>query len=985
MKKLYLLIAALLIVGLSSMMLTEKNDSQQTTLPTMGENQPIFLKGMITIKVKEDVGDLIKQKGNVYFNIPSLDSKVIKYEVDLLEKRFNYNPKKLKKGMPDLSRIYRIEFPEEYSVTKVAREFSKDPNIEYAEPIPVIHLFVEPNDSLYNQQPYLQQIKADLAWDIHKGENGEEEVVIAIVDSGTEWDHEDLVDNIWQNMGEDFDGDGKTLEYTGSEWIFDPDDENGIDDDSNGYIDDFIGWNFLSSGNDPYPIPGTYKWWHGTLMGGYVSATTNNNIGVASISWNLSIMPIQAGWFNSTLQAYNAIIYAAENGADVITNSWGHYWYSQASHEAITYAMEQGSIIVASAANENKFRNNYPATYPGVLGVAALNHLDEKASYSNFGPDIAVSAPGGDGDYKLLTTYVNNSYTPKMGTSVATPIVAGLLGLVRSYHPDWTSDQVITQVLGTADTIDYLNPGYENLLGSGRINAYRALTDTGVTLDQEIALDLFYTSFQDFDGNHIQEPGDTVSLSLKLINYNYGVGADNATFTLSTEDADISILNDTYIGDIPADDYFTLVNAFDFKISDQATTHLSSFKLITIADKEITWGDTISVEVLVAPNGILVYQGEGLGNAYSGDYINEFLIEQGLQVFYTSYFPSSFNGFDAVFLSYGNNGELLRYGTPFTLEMIQTMAEYLYQGGEIYIECGSFFGLQSYFEYPDMDEIMQLFGVAEAELVFSTNYINMLTGLPGSICEGLEFSGSTQGDCWYIDKMTPNENGVAAFEEEDYGTVAIQGEGEYGQKTFCFAYALAKLIDGSPPNTKDTLLARIVDFFDLYDPIANFTADTTLIVEGDTVHFTDLSENNPISWEWEFEGGTPETSTEQNPVVIYNTPGNYDVTLIVSNTYGSDTLTISDYITVDPETGIMTQNNNLVRIYPIPSKDRLFISCKDNIHSVDILNISGQVIKKQNWKTKQIEINIADLPDGIYFIRLQAGDKVLTKKIVKLE
>jgi hypothetical protein len=188
MKKFYLLIAALLLIVMTSMMQKEKNDGQLTQSSKMGDIQPMFHKGMITIKVKEGVKEFDKQKGEVAFNIPSLDFKVNKYKVDLLEKRFRYNPEKLKKGMPDLSRIYRIEFPESYPVTKVAREFSKDPIIEYAEPIPVIFLTDEPNDPMYSQQDYLPQIMADSAWDIHKGENGTEEVVIAIVDSGTEWD-----------------------------------------------------------------------------------------------------------------------------------------------------------------------------------------------------------------------------------------------------------------------------------------------------------------------------------------------------------------------------------------------------------------------------------------------------------------------------------------------------------------------------------------------------------------------------------------------------------------------------------------------------------------------------------------------------------------------------------------------------------------------------------------------------------------------------
>ena len=512
MKKMYILSAALLVVLLTSMMLVEKNDHQETKPIEMENSQPMFYKGQICFKLKEGIKDLPQQKGNVSFNIPSLNEKAYKYQVDLLEKRFLYNSKKLKKGMPDLSRIYRIEFPESYSVTKVASEFSKDPNIEYAEPIPVIQLLEVPNDPMYGDLHYLTQIHAEEAWETHKGENGSEEVVIAIVDSGTEWYHEDLVDNIWQNMGEDFDGDGKTIEFTGDEWIFDPDDEKG-------YSDDFIGWNFYLSNNDPNPVPGTFMWYHGTLMGGYASATTNNSVGIASISWNLKILPIQSGWESPVLQSYNAMIYAAENGADIISNSWGHYdFFSQAHYEAITYVNQLGSIILGGAANDNQTRLMYPAAYPGVLGVAALNHLDSKAYYSNFGPHIAISAPGGDGtgsNYELLSTYVNNSYQSASGTSCATPIVAGLLGLVKSYHPEWTSDQVITQVLGTADQIDDINPAYENQLGAGRINAHRALTETVDTLQQEIALDLFSADFQDGDGNHVAARGDTINLSLE--------------------------------------------------------------------------------------------------------------------------------------------------------------------------------------------------------------------------------------------------------------------------------------------------------------------------------------------------------------------------------------------------------------------------------------------------------------------------------------
>jgi subtilisin family serine protease len=807
MKKVTILVPVIMILSLISAAQGVKKESLPSNSLSGGINQPMFHKGMITIKVKEGTGDLYPQRGSVTFGIPSLDSRATKYQVNRLEKRFIYNTGKLKRGMPDLSRIYRIEFPEEYSVLKVAEDFAVDPNIEYAEPVPVSYPLSVPNDTLYPQQDYLQQVFAENAWTIHKGENGPDDVVIAVVDCGIDWDHEDLVDNLWQNLGEDADADGKVLQQTfpSGEWIFDPDDENGVDDDGNGYIDDFIGWNFSLGSNDPHPIQGTSYWEHGTLMAGYAAASTNNVTGVASLSWNLKFMPVQAGWESYVPQFYDAAIYAAENGADVISCSWGNYWYnSQANQEAINYALALGSIIVGAAGNHNKFKLWYPSSYPGVVSVAAVNQNNQKAGYSNYGPHVKISAPGSG-----WTTSVDNTYSNATGTSCSAPIVGALMGLVKSYHPNWTSDQVITQVLGTADNIDSINPGYENLLGSGRINAFRALTETGVTLAQEIALDVCHVSFKDSDNDLSLQPGDTATLDLVMRNYNYGVGPDNATFTLISDHPSIVILNDSYSCSIPPDNYFTLDNAFPFIVGDADSTFLAEFRLITTSEKEITWGDTLSFSLLVAPQGLMVWQDPGLGHAYSGDFINEYLVSEGYNTFYTSQFPSSFAGFDAVFLSFGNFRSDLSQGTYPTMEMTRTITDYLEQGGSIFLDCGTFFGIQTYCNFPDVEYLKGLFGISETYFPMTNNPINLLTGCSGSICEGLEFTASDQNPVWYIEKMTPNEHGQAALEEEGYGTVAIHGNGEFGQETFYMSYALGKLVDNAQ-GTREELLSRIV-------------------------------------------------------------------------------------------------------------------------------------------------------------------------------
>ncbi len=191
--------------------------------------------------------------------------------------------------------------------------------------------------------------------------------------------------------------------------------------------------------------------------------------------------------------------------------------------------------------------------------------------------------------------------------------------------------------------------------------------------------------------------------------------------------------------------------------------------------------------------------------------------------------------------------------------------------------------------------------------------------------------------------------------------------------------------DEAFPNTRAELLNRICQFFDVVKPIAAFAADTTAI-EGDTIYFTDLSANNPTIWSWEFEGGTPETSNEQNPEIKYAVPGDYDVKLVVNNAYGSDTLLKTDYIHIDSlAVGIETNSSRNFIMYPNPAKNTLFISCKEKLQSVDIMNIAGEVIKMQECKAKHAEINIADLPTGVYFCRVQIGNEMITKKIIKVK
>jgi len=842
MRKIIILVSLVAIFALSSTVLSDINRKSEK-LSTIGETmiyaEPLIAqvkKGMITIKVTKDFSKIQTQRGSVRFNIESLDQLSEKFEIQSIAQRFRFNPLKMKAGLPDLSRIYTIRFPENISPQRVARTFLQDPNIEYAEPIPKLYPLEAPNDPHYPSQHFLPQIKAEEAWEIHKGENGEDEVIIAIVDTGVDWDHADLQSNAWQNLGEDADGDGQVMEYNGSEWTFDPDDENGIDDDGNGFIDDFTGWNYFKETNDPTPEDYFLYWEHGTHCAGLAAASTNNGAGIASITWNLSIMSIniydpesfELPW------AYDGIIYAAENGADIISNSWGDYYFSRANLEVIEYATGLGSIIVAAAANNNQYRCPYPASYPGVISVASVSKTDIKASYSNFGPYISISAPGGEtGLNGMYSTLPYDTYGFLWGTSMAAPVLAGVLGLVRSYHPDWTNEAVIKQVIGTADDIGLLNPIYIHQLGSGRVNAYQALSESGVTLNQEIKLDIFDIQAKDIDNDGILAPGDTVTIDITLRNFSLGVTDPNAAFHISCNDPHIAVIQGNYNDTIPSDNYFTLSNAFQFIIDENATTHDVEFELTNSSAFPIVYGDTLNFELLVAPDGIMVYRGKGSGNAYSGEYIRNFLEDNGEEVHYTSTLPTEFKGFDAVFLSLGNLGYKWEDGTLVNDHLCEAIVSYLEYGGMLYFESGSFFAPLVYFESPYLQELKELLCVAEIETPVFENDIDSLYGMEGSIAEGLYFTSTYQNSFWYIDILTPDENGIAMLEENDYGVVAVQGEGEYGQKTIMLNYAISKLMAGGVPGMTEELMTNICNYLgiDIGSGITNPSSDHILQVQ----------------------------------------------------------------------------------------------------------------------------------------------------------
>jgi len=385
--------------------------------------------------------------------------------------------------IPDLTHIYIVDVPESADIPEICAQYAANPNVEYAVPDYIATVQLTPNDPYYLSsgswgQPYddlwgLKNIHADLAWDRGNGQG----VMVAVVDTGIDYNHTDLAANVWTNAAE---GNGLP----------------GVDDDQNGFVDDLRGWDFAYGDNNPADGNG-----HGTHVAGTIAAVGNNALGVIGVAYGSRVMGVKgldnngSGPFSALS---NAIVYAAQNGADVINNSWGCYGCAdvQQMKEAVQFAHGLGAVVVFAAGNNSAdVRYSFPANIQDVVTVASTGSDDSRSSFSNVGYLIDLAAPGGGpgtepvtaAPYNILSLRaqgtgnaayaVGNDYIRLAGTSMAAPHVAGVAAVVLSINPDLTRDQVISilrhtaedQIGGTLDT-----PGYDPYFGWGRLNAAAA-------------------------------------------------------------------------------------------------------------------------------------------------------------------------------------------------------------------------------------------------------------------------------------------------------------------------------------------------------------------------------------------------------------------------------------------------------------------------------------------------------------------------------
>ncbi|MEW6702992.1 MAG: S8 family serine peptidase, partial [Bacteroidota bacterium] len=428
---------------------------------------------------------------------------------------------KLNKGEEQLSRIYLLKYDSVDDPLELSKKISKQSGIEWAEPKYIHRVTYSPNDSIYvlKQQKNLRRIYADSAWTITKGDTS---VLIAIVDTGVDWTHPDLAANILK------DNSGGVIGY----------DFGGLDG---------------TPDNDPRedPAPAGKNAYHGTHVAGIAGAVTDNKIGIASIGFNCTLLPVKASrsdrrdanGYPFIYYGFEGIKYAADKGAKIINCSWGGYSYSLYEQEIIDYATSKGTLVVAAAGNEGILSNFYPAGYKGVLSVGWLEtESDLISTKANYGRTVDVFAPGST----IISTWQKNLGSDQLynfsgGSSMASPLTAGLAGLVASKFPTYTPLQIAEQIRMTADNIDAANADSLKLfLGRGRINAFRAVSETNTKSVRAVDINFI----DEGNKNGRLESGETVSIEISFINFLNPV--TNVSVKLESSDNAVVITNSSF-------------------------------------------------------------------------------------------------------------------------------------------------------------------------------------------------------------------------------------------------------------------------------------------------------------------------------------------------------------------------------------------------------------------------------------------------------
>ncbi|KAA3613187.1 MAG: PKD domain-containing protein [Calditrichaeota bacterium] len=827
-----------------------KTVDQKNDVPAFaGYNQTNLVVKFSKETVNKIVASAAHKKGVT--GLPQLDAlnKLVGVS-ELLQKYPNKKPKFYQDRVIDLSLWFKVTVNSKLDIEEVAKRYKALPGVIDAQPSGIHKVYGTPNDPNLADQWHLDQandhdMDAPEAWDI---ETGNSQIIVACMDTGVRYFHKDLgganasIDNPENSAG--------------NMWINEAEKNGvaGVDDDNNGYVDDWIGWDFVDNqtgfsgedadtpDNDPRDFNG-----HGTHITGTIGAINNNGYAVSSVAggWGngsqqvngngVKLMALRIGYSGRLFifevgyvdmgHIADAFIYAADNGARIASCSWGSS-NSGGLGDALDYFIASGGLVFKAAGNDDDEGSDYMLDRADVIGVASTDQNDVKSDFSTYGTFVDISAPGTD----IYATYhdhddPNNDYVASLsGTSMATPNTAGTAALIWSQNPSWTAEQVKQRLFDTADDIYGIagNSAYAGKLGAGRINAFNAV-NTGTPTAPTAAFSASPTSGC---------PTLTVNFT------------DNSSGTIDTWSWDFGD-GGSSSAQSPSHDY---TSAGTYTVSLTVTgpggsdTHTET-NYITVTDP------TVSADFS--------------GTPLSGD--------SPLNVAFTDASTGNVTGWNWDF---GDGGSSTSQNPNHTYNAAGTYTVTLTASNA----CAS-------------------------DGATKTDYITVTDppcDLPVADFSGTPLSGDSPLNVAFTDNTTNNPTSWS-WDFGDGGSSTSQNPSHTYNSAGTYTVALTSTNScGTDTETK-------VDYITVTDPpcdlpVAEFSGTP---VSGDTplnVSFTDNTTNNPTSFSWDFgDGGS---STAQNPNHTYNSAGSYTVALTATNACGNDTETKVNYITVsDPPAG----------------------------------------------------------------------------------
>jgi len=733
-----------------------------------------------------------------------------------------------------IRQIYQIYFSKIHKWEQLIQRLERFSFVEYAELVPILRKTLVPNDLGANStsgtgQWHLHRIQSQLAWDITTGSSN---IVVAIVDDAVKINHPDLQPNVWINPGE----------IPG----------NGIDDDGNGYIDDING--FDVSLNVPSPLPPNVNYSHGTHVAGCASQATNNGIGGAGIGFSVKLMAVKSTNSSSSIShGYPGVVYAADAGANVINMSWGGTGGGTTGQNIMNYANSKGIILVAAAGNSNNTQTFFPAGFNHVISVASTTITDTKSGFSNFGSYVKISSPGSEIQSTYLGgsgTSITNTYGRISGTSMASPIVAGLVGLMFSVNPNLTKQQVENCLYSTADPVAP-GTGYNvNQMGAGRINAYQCLQCVASTVNgPPVAAISTQGSASICPGGSVNFlggsnggpassylwsfPGGNPSTSTQsnpVVSY-ANLGTYDVTLTTTNSFGNNTTTQQNYVNVGPGAQ--TLIFREDFEVSSPTVGNWS----VQNSDNSNTW-------VLANTNGNIT----GTRSARM-NFFGYTAVGQRDQLYSPALDLSNYSG---ISLSFTHAYRRRQGGSTAPSDSLIVLVS---------IDGGTSFS--------------RVLAAAEnGSGSFATGVVTTTSFTPGTAADWC-FGGDVGASCFSINlpQLSGQSNVFIAF--EGYNN---------NQNNFYIDDVELRGLCVPPPAS----------------PVADFMSNKNIICEEETVQFTDNSSNSS-SWSWTFQGGAPASSTAQNPLIYYGQSGSYSVSLSVFGVSGNDSNTWPNYITVNPK------------------------------------------------------------------------------------